>query len=153
MSRAAQIIGVAMASCVFSGTVAAQAPVKTTICTLLPKAEVKVLLGATDTFDKVEPRAEESTNGLSCRYADLFVMVHDGGLPTRPANAESVQGVGNEAFLVSSSTGVELFANMGTFAGYSNLRISRKLAAGETPAAGRSGVIAVAKALIAKIVK
>ena len=55
MNRVAQGIGVAMALCVFGGPVAAQAPAKTNLCTLLPKAEVKALLGATDAFDKVEP--------------------------------------------------------------------------------------------------
>jgi len=150
MNRVAQGIGVAMALCVFGGPVAGQAPAKTNLCTLLPKAEVKALLGATDAFDKVEPRAEESTNGLSCRYADLLVMVHDGPF-TPPPNAESIPGLGKEAFLLSSATGVELFANLGTYAGYSKLAISRRLEAGGTTAAGRSGVIAVAKALIAKI--
>ena len=150
MNRVAQAIGVAMASYVFGGTVAAQAPAQTTLCTLLPKAEAKVLLGASDAFDKVEPRAEESKTGLSCRYADLLVMVHDGPF-TPPPNAESIQDLGKEAFFVSSATGVELFADLGTYAGYSKLVISRRLEAGGTTAAGRSGVIAVAKALIAKI--
>jgi hypothetical protein len=40
---------------------------------------------------------------------------------------------------------------LGAYAGYNKLWISRRLEAGATTTAGRSGVIAVAKALIAKI--
>jgi hypothetical protein len=151
MNRAARFVSVTTASLLFGGIVGAQAPAKTTICRLLPRAEVKALLGATDAFDRVDPRSEESKTGLSCSYAGLFVMVHDGGTVAPPAHAERIEGVGKEAFLVSSPAGVELFAHLGTSPGLNQLTISRRLQAGETAAAGRSGVIAVAKALIAKI--
>jgi hypothetical protein len=153
MKRLAQVNAVAMVSLVLSGTVAGQAPAETTICTLLPKAEVKALLGATDAFDRVEPRPdpEPAKNRSACWYADFSVVLHDGGLPTPPANAEVIQGLGRPAYLLIGPGSVELFADLGAYAGYNKLWISRRLEAGATTAAGRSGVIAVAKALIAKI--
>ena len=145
---------VAAASFGFSGMIAAQTPVPMNLCEELPKAEVKALLGATDAFDRVEPTSSRFKNKLVCSYADFSVVLHDGITWTPPANAEPIQGVGKAAFLVSSPTGVELYASLEikqTLLPYRYLMISRGLEAGGTTDAAKSGVIAVAKALAAKV--
>jgi len=140
-------------SVLLTGAVAAQTSVTRDICKLLPKAEVKALLGATDAFDRVDPSAWAGKDGYGCSYSGLSIVVHDGGAVTPPANADLVAGLGKVAFVVSGPTSVELrsdVSDLGLSTPYNQIWITRTLDAAGAGAA-RSGVIAVAKTLIAKM--
>ena len=151
MSTAALILTAMASSLVIAPLVASQPQAKVNVCGLLPKAEVKKLIGATDAFDRVEPKEEPTRTGSSCRYVDLLVMVNEGTLDGVRKNAqhfEALSGVGQEAYLFNNPAGgVELFASVGS----RQLTLSRKVDAASTASATRSGVIALAKALVVKL--
>jgi len=143
------IVATIAASLVSSPSVPAAAQTKVSVCGLLPKAEVKKLLGANDAFDRAEPKEEPTKTGSSCRYPDLLVMVNDGNLDGVRKNAqfEAVSGIGQEAFLSKNAPGgIELFVRVGS----RQLGLSRRVEAAGTDAA-RAGVIALGKALAAKL--
>ena len=153
MTNAARILATAMASSLVIGPLAArEMQTKANVCGLLPKAEVKKLIGATDAFDRVEPAEVPTKTGSSCRYADLLVMVNEGDFDGVRKNAkqfEALSGVGQEAYLFTHPAGgVELFASVGSGR---QLTLSRRVDAASTAAATRPGVIALAKALVAKL--
>jgi len=153
MTNTARILSTAMASSLVIGPlVASQTQSKVNVCSLLPKAEVKKLIGANDGFDRVEPTEVPTKTGSSCRYADLLVMVNEGDFDGVRKNArqfESLSGVGQEAYLFNNPAGgVELFASVGPGR---QMTLSRRVDAASTAAATRPGVIALAKALVAKL--
>ena len=153
MTNAARILATAMASSLVVGPLAAgEMQTKVNVCGLLPKAEVKKLIGATDAFDRVEPAEVPTKTGSSCRYADLLVVVQEGAFDAVRKNAarfEALSGVGQEAYLFDNPAGgVELFASVGPGR---HLTLSRRVDAASTAAASRPGVIALAKALVAKL--
>lgn len=153
MATSPLILATAMASSLVVGPlVDSQTQAKVNVCGLLPKAEVKKLLGATDAFDRVEPTEVPNKTGSSCRYADLLVMVHEGDFDGVRKNAqqfEALSGVGQEAYLFNNPAGgVELFASVGSGR---LLTLSRRVDTASTASATRPGVIALAKALVAKL--
>ena len=150
MTSAPFFIVATMASLFISGPfVGTQA--KVAVCGLLPRAEVRKLVGATEAFDRVEPSEQPTKTGSSCRYFDLLVMVYEGnldGVRKNAKNFEALSGVGQEAYIYQDQSGaVELFARVGA----RELVVSRKAEAGSTAGDTRSGVIALAKALAAKL--
>jgi hypothetical protein len=148
---AAQLGGVTIALLLLAGTTSAQAPSQPSLCTLLPKAEVKALLGATDAFDRVEPRARSGKTGYACDYAGLSIGLHDGYPEAPPPTAQLLQGVGKQAFVVTSSASVRLVADLDILAPYRNLSITRTVDASSSTDAAKSDVVAIAKALIPKL--
>jgi hypothetical protein len=153
MTNAPRILATVVAtSLVIGPLVASEMQTKANVCGLLPKAEVKKLIGATDAFDRVEPAEVPTKTGSSCRYADLLVMVHEGdfdGVRKGAARFEALSGVGQEAYLFNNPAGgVELFASVGSGR---LLTLSRRVDAASTAAAARPGVIALAKALVARL--
>ena len=124
-------------------------------CSLLPKAEVKKLIGATEAFDRAEPKEAATKTGSSCKYAGLSVQVggntFDGsskaGLAGVPG-MEAVPGIGDQAYLYNNPAGaVEVFVKIGA----RQLVISRPVETGDTFATVRPGVLALADALVAKL--
>lgn len=154
MNRTAIAAVVLASSVLLTGVIAAQTSVNPNICKLLPRADVKALLGATDAFDRVDPSAWAGKDGYGCSYSGLSIVVHDGGAVAPPANADLVAGLGKVAFVVSGPTSVELRSDLsggGLRPPYNQIWITRTLDATGNAAAARSGVIAVAKSLIAKM--
>jgi hypothetical protein len=62
-----------------------------------------------------------------------------------------LQGVGKQAFVVTSSASVRLVADLDILAPYRNLSITRTVDASSSTDAAKSDVVAIAKALIPKL--
>ena len=135
-------------------TVAAQTPPVVKTCGLLPRAEVKTLIGGNASFDRTPPREEPlGSHGSSCVYPDLMIQVlpfvrqridvakQRGGLTV-------VYGVGDEAYLYDNRAGyAELYAKVGRRL----LVVQRRLVGNGSLVEERPKMIALAKALAAKL--
>ena len=138
---------------VLEGVFQAASAVK--VCALLPKAEVKKLIGANDAFDSVEPTEKPLNNGgASCAYGRaLMIMVHSGtldGMKRPGAPTKAVPDVGDEAYVYNNPAGsVDLSVKVGPRL----LTISRELAKDgrDSLSAVQPGVVALAKALVPKL--
>jgi hypothetical protein len=136
-------------------TVAAvQTPPKVKVCELLPKAEVKRLIGAPAAFDAVPPAETElGSYGSTCTYAGVMIQI----VPfqqisidaaKKRGNLSTIAGVGDGAWLYSDPGG---YAELYVRAGRRLLVIQRKLEPGIRVADVRPGMIALAKVLVGKL--
>ena len=124
------------------------------VCALVPKAEVKRLIGGTQTFDMFPPEEEAIGNyGSSCNYAGVMVQVLPFSQGTIDAarkrgRLEPVAGVGDQAFLFENPQGyAELYVKVGTRL----LTLQRDVPTGKKVADVRAGTVALAQALVAKL--
>ncbi|MGE3473729.1 MAG: hypothetical protein AB7O28_25525 [Vicinamibacterales bacterium] len=127
-----------------------QAPVKA--CDLLPKSEIKTLIGANQYFEAVPPDDEAVPGGTSCTYAEVTVQV----LTFSPAlidaarrrgGLQTLAGVGDEAYTWDNPAGyVEVYVKVGR----RFVTVQRDVPVGRAAAAVRPGAIALAKALAAR---
>lgn len=124
------------------------------VCELLPKDEVKKLIGGNQVFDMFPPQEEPlGTYGSSCNYPSVTLQVIpflsstiDAARTRGPL--ESVPKVGDEAWLYDTPAGyAELYVKVGS----RMLTLQRSVGVGQTVADVRSGVIALAKALVPKL--
>jgi hypothetical protein len=124
------------------------------VCDLVPRAEVKKLIGGTDIFDMMAPTEEPLGDfGSSCNYPGVLIQV----VPFQRAlvdaskkrlRLETVTGVGEEAYFYENPAGyVELFVKVGP----RMVTLQRSIGLGATAASVRPGVMALAKAVIAKL--
>jgi len=124
------------------------------VCGLLPKDEVKKLIGGNQVFDMRAPEEEAlGTYGSSCNYAGALIQV----IPYRPSiidaakkrgRLEAVAGVGDEACLYDNPAGYgELYVKVDRRL----LILHRDVPLGKTVADVRSGTIALARALLPKL--
>jgi hypothetical protein len=123
------------------------------VCSLLPKAQVKKLIGANEVFDMMEPEEEAVAGGSSCNYPSVMVQVIPFMQSTFDAarkrgRLEAVTGVGDEAYLYDNPASyAELYVKIGPRL----LTLQRSVGMGQTVASVRPGVIALANALVAKL--
>lgn len=124
------------------------------VCGLLPKAEVKKLIGGNQVFDMMPPEEEPlGTFGSSCNYPMVTVQVlpfSQGTIDTarKRGRLESVVGVGDEAYLYDNPAGyAELYVKIGSRL----LTLQRSVGMGQTVADVRGGVIALANAYVPKL--
>lgn len=153
---ASTLIVVATLTFVGAPNLTQTAPTKVNVCGLLPKADVKKLIGAAESFDKIEPKEEPNQTGSSCRYGDLLVMVHQGDWSTVSKLAdrgavEPVAGVGEGAYVKTPSFSVGEVVLTAKVGSNRILTIARKIEAGSTFAATQPGVVALAQGFAAKL--
>lgn len=123
------------------------------VCGLLAKADVKSLIGGGRIFDMFPPEEEAIPGGSSCNYGGVLVQVMAFSQGTIDAlkklgPLEAISGVGDEAYLRNNPAGyAELFAKVGSRI----LTLQRDLDPGKTTAAVKPGVVALAKAYVAKL--
>jgi hypothetical protein len=154
MSRVVSVVLV-VAACALNGPVSArQSPAPLKVCGLLPKDEVKKLIGGNQFFDTMPPEEEAlGTYGSSCNYPSVTIQVMPFLQSTFDAarkrgRLESVPGVGDEAYLYDNPAGyAELYVKVGSRL----LTLQRSVGMGQTVTDVRPGVIALAKALVAKL--
>ena len=130
-------------------------------CSLLPKAEVKKIAAADDQFfDMVTPREESlGGRGSACSYSGIHIQV-DPFPPSRLEELRKEKGkqwtvvpdVGDAAYLhhnaASSSSGyAELYVRVGPRV----VTVQKSVRAGTSVDTVRPAVIALAKALVAKL--
>lgn len=153
MTNARLVIVAALASVLVSAPIlVGQAPPVVKACSLLPKADVKKLVGATDAFDGVEPKEAPTKSGSSCSYAGVYVQV---GASTGPMKGmdgvpgmEAIPDLGEQAYLYNNPAGsVEISIK----AGSRQLVVSRLVEAPGNFTSVRPGLLALAKALVAKL--
>jgi hypothetical protein len=150
------LVLVAAATCVAGPSSLAQQrpPERVDACSLLPKDEVKKLIGGGPLFDQF-PAEEEplGPSGSACNYAGVMIQVLSFSQGTFDAakkrgRLEAVTSVGDEAYLYDNPSGyAELYVKVGT----RMLTIQRDLDAKATVASVRPAVIALANALVAKL--
>jgi len=124
------------------------------VCELLPKDEVKKLIGGDQIFDMKPPEEEPlGTYGSSCNYPTVMVQVIPFNQSTIDAarkrgRLESVPNVGDAAWLYDNPAGyAELYVKIGARL----LTLQRSVGMGKTLSDVRSGVIALATALVPKV--
>ena len=124
------------------------------VCGLLPKDEVKKLIGGNQVFDMMPPEEEAlGTYGSSCNYPSVLVQVlpfQQGTIDAarKRGKLEAVAGVGDEAYLFENPAGyLELYAKVGPRL----LTLQRSIGMGLTSGSVRPGVIALATALVPKL--
>jgi hypothetical protein len=124
------------------------------VCSLLPKAEVKTLIGGGPLFDRIPPEEETvGVEGASCNYADVTVQVLRFNRTTMDtvknrARLETLSGVGDEAYLYDNPAGyAEIYVKVGDRL----LTLQRNLNPGQTVTSVRAGVLALANAYIGKL--
>ena len=124
------------------------------VCGLVPREEVKKLIGGNQVFDMVPPEEEAlGTYGSSCQYPGVLVQVMPFLQSTIDAarkrgRLETVAGVGDEAYLYENPAGyAELYVKAGAYL----VTFQRSVGVGKTAADVRPGVIALAKAVVAKL--
>jgi hypothetical protein len=123
------------------------------VCGLLPKAEVKSLIGGGKVFDMFPPEEEAIPGGSSCNYGGVMVQVMAFTQGTIDAikklgPLETITGVGDEAYLRNNPAGyAELYVKVGARI----LTLQRDLDPGKTVADVKPGVLALARALVAKL--
>jgi hypothetical protein len=139
---------------------AAASPIRA--CALLPVGEVKRLAALPDPlglFEKMPPEEERAGGGSSCNYPSIHVQVDPFDWKTiesvRAKNStqfEAVPGVGDAAYVrankvTSSLEFAELYARVGPHI----LTIQMDVPDGQSTAAVKPGLVALAKAYIAKL--
>ena len=124
------------------------------VCELLPKDEVKKLIGGDQVFDMKPPEEEPlGTYGSSCNYPTVMLQVipfNQGTIDAarKRGRLESVPNVGDEAWLYDNPAGyAELYVKIGARL----LTLQRSVGMGKAVSDVRSGVIALATALVPKL--
>jgi len=118
------ILGVLIMAAIGSGTAepaasAVQSPPVVKVCSLLPRAEVKRLIGGNQLFDMMAPEEEAVAGGSSCNYPGVLIQVipfRQGLIDTvrKRGRLETVGGVGDEAYLYDNPAGyAELYVKVG----------------------------------------
>jgi hypothetical protein len=133
---------------------ALQSPPVVKVCDLLPRAEVKKLIGGNQIFDMIAPEEEAlGSYGSSCNYPGVMIQV----LPFQSGTIEAarkrgglaaVPGIGDEAHQYENPAGyLELYVKVGPRL----LTLQRDISSGQTSADVRPGTIELARALVAKL--
>jgi hypothetical protein len=131
-------------------------------CALLPASEVKRLAALPDPlnlFDKMRPEEEPVGRGSSCNYPGIHVQIDpfdwttiESARTKNSAQFEAVPGVGDAAFMrankaASSLEFAELYARVGPHV----LTIQMDVPDGASTASVKPGLMALAKAYVAKL--
>jgi hypothetical protein len=127
-------------------------------CSVLTRAEVRQHVPWPDQMERIFPQAEEDrfANGSGCEYPSIRVQV----MSTTPdqwqrwvdtsknATVERIAGVGEEAYIRDNKG---LFAELYAKSGSHLVSLQKNLGNGETTQASKPQLIALAKALVAKL--
>jgi hypothetical protein len=127
-------------------------------CSVLTRAEVRKHVPWPDQMERIFPQAEEDqfANGSGCEYPSVRVQV----MSTTPdqwqrwvetsknATVERIAGVGDEAYIRDNKG---LFAELYAKRGSHLVSLQKNLGNGETTQASKPQLIALAKALVAKL--
>ena len=140
---------------VFLAAQATQAPASSIkVCGLLPKAEVKKLIGGDQMFDRIAPEEEPIGNyGSSCNYPGVMVQVLPFNHQTIEAarkrgKLDDLAGIGDAAYTYDNPAG---YAEIYVKVGERLLTIQRDVPIGQTQADVRPGAIALARTLVSKL--
>jgi hypothetical protein len=151
-------IGLLCAIWVFSQQAAAASDPTMHACSALTRAEVRKLMPWSDQMEKIFPQEEEDqfANGSGCEYPSVRVQI----MSTTPdqwrrwidtsknPTVERVVGVGEEAYIRDNKG---MFAELYAKSGSRLVSLQKSLKAGETTQASKPELIALAKALAAKL--
>jgi hypothetical protein len=148
----------AVSCCVYSQqATAAEDPTKHA-CSVLTRAEVRTHVPWPDQMERIFPQEEEDqfANGSGCEYPSVRVQV----MATSPdqwrrwvdaaknPTVERVAGIGEEAYIRDNKG---MFAELYAKSGSRLVSLQKSLKAGETTQASKPELIALAKALAAKL--
>lgn len=131
-------------------------------CALLPATEVKRFAALPDPlnmFEKMPPEEEPVGRGSSCNYPSIHVQVDPFDWKTiesvrakNSAQFEAVPGVGDAAFVRTNKAAPSMeFAELYARVGPHILTIQMDVPDGQSTAAVKPGLVALAKAYIAKL--
>jgi len=131
-------------------------------CALLPASEVKRLAALPDPlnlFDKMPPEEEPVGRGTSCNYPSIHVQIDpfdwttiDSVRAKNPAQFETVPGIGDAAFVRANKAASSLeFAELYARVGPHILTIQMDVPDGQSTASVKPGLVALAKAYVAKL--
>ncbi|HKU17463.1 MAG TPA: hypothetical protein VJQ52_23925 [Steroidobacteraceae bacterium] len=149
--------GLLCAVCVFSQATAANDP-PLHACSVLTRAEVRKFVPWSDQIEGIFPQAEEDQfpNGSGCEYPSVRVQV----MSTSPEQwkrwvetsknptVERIAGVGEEAYIRDNQG---RFAELYAKSGSRLVSLQKNLNNGETTQASKPQLIALAKAVLAKL--
>ena len=121
---------------------------------MLPKSEVKKLIGGGQVFDMMPPEEEPvSTYGSSCNYPGVLVQVIPFLQSTiedarKRGKLDDLSGIGDAAYSYDNPAGyAEIYVKVGARL----LTIQRDVPMGQTQADVRPGAIALARTLVSKL--
>ena len=151
-------IGLLCALWVFSQQAVAASDPPMHACSVLTRAEVRKVMPWSDQMEKIFPREEEDqfANGSGCEYPSVRVQI----MSTSPdqwkrwleasknPTVERVAGIGEEAYIRDNKG---MFAELYAKSGSRLISLQKNLKAGETTQASKPELIALAKALAAKL--
>ena len=147
-----------ISSCVFPQQATASDDPTLHACSVLTRAEVRKHVPWSDQMERIFPQAEEDqfANGSGCEYPSIRVQV----MSTSPDHwkrwldasknptVERVAGVGDEAYIRDNKG---MFAELYAKSGSRLLSLQKNLKSGETTQSSKPELIALAKALAAKL--
>lgn len=132
----------------------ASVPQRVSACSLLTREEIKKIVPWAPMLDQFKAEEEAlGATGSSCTYPGVHIQVLPFSQGTIDAakkrgKLEPVAGVGDEAYLYENPAG---YAELYTKVGPRLLTIQKTVRVGETMEAAKPPVIALAKALAAKL--
>ena len=127
-------------------------------CSVLTRAEVRQLVPWSDQMEGIFPQEEEDqlANGSGCEYPSIRVQVMSSSPQqwqrwidaSKNPTVERIAGVGEEAYIRDNKG---LFAELYAKSGSHVVSLQKNLKPGETTQASKTQLIALAKALVAKL--
>jgi hypothetical protein len=127
-------------------------------CSLLTRAEVRQHIQWSDQMERIFPQAEEDrfANGSGCEYPSVRLQIMSTSADgwkrwvetSKNATVERVAGIGDEAYIRDNKG---LFAELYAKSGSHLISLQKNLGNGETTQTSKPQLIALAKALAAKL--
>jgi hypothetical protein len=144
--------------CVFSQLATAASDAAIHACSVLTRAEVRKHVPWTDQMERIFPQEEEDqfANGSGCEYPSIRVQVMSSSPEqwqrwvdaSKNPTVERVAGIGEEAYIRDNKG---LFAELYAKSGPRVVSLQKNLQPGETLQASKPQLIALAKAVVAKL--
>jgi hypothetical protein len=127
-------------------------------CSVLPRAEVRKLVPWSDHMERIFPQEEEDrfANGSGCEYPSVRVQVMTTSKEhwkrwvdtSKNPTVERVAGIGEEAYIRDNKG---MFAELYAKSGSHLVSLQKNLKVGETTQASKPQLVALGKALAAKL--
>jgi len=144
--------------CVFSQLAAAANDSAMHACSVLTRAEVRKHVPWSDQMERIFPQEEEDqfANGSGCEYPSIRVQVMSSSPEqwqrwvdaSKNPTVERLAGIGEEAYIRDNKG---LFAELYAKSGSRVVSLQKNLQPGETLQASKPQLIALAKAVVAKL--
>lgn len=151
-------IVLAIATWVFSAAATAANAPTLHACSVLSRAEVRKLAPWSDQMERIFAQEEEDqfANGSGCEYPSIRVQIMSSSPQhwqrwvdtSKNPTVERVAGVGDEAYIRDNKG---LFAELYAKSGSQVISLQKNLGNGETTQTSKPQLIALAKALVAKL--